>query len=72
VSFLAGGRNYLHKVTSVEVDALFVAPALRVVLPAGTALDFITPKLEGFPDETAWSLEYFRFVGHQFTLTENA
>jgi hypothetical protein len=49
-----------------------VAPLLRADMPAGTALNFAEPVLEGFADDTQWSTEFFRFIGHAFTLTESA
>jgi hypothetical protein len=71
-SFVSGGRNYLHLVTGVpNANRLTISPALRVPLNA-TALDFIAPKLEGFCEDTEWSLEWFKYVGHAFTLTESA
>lgn len=73
-SFVSGGRHYLHLVTSTDGAAKLarVSPLLRVAMPIGTALEFIAPVLEGFVEETQWSLEFFKFVGHRFTLTENA
>ena len=70
-SFAHGGRNYLHLVTAVTGTAMKVAPLLRAPLSA-TPLEFIAPLLEGFCDDTTWSVEYFRFVGHRFTITESA
>jgi len=73
-SFQAGGRAYLHFVTAVDGAAhtLKVSPLLRKPMAAGTVLEFQAPVLEGFVDDTAWSLEFFRFVGHRFTITESA
>jgi hypothetical protein len=73
-SFMVGGRNYLHLVLAVNAttNVLTVSPLLRVS-PSATLLDFANPKLEGFcSTDIAWSLEWFRFVGHKFTITENA
>jgi hypothetical protein len=73
LSFRVGGRHYLHQVTElIATGRMRVAPLLRVAIPAVTPLDFLTPKLEGFPDDTSWSVEFFRFIGHTFTLTESA
>ena len=72
-SFLYGGRHYLHLVTDLDAanTVVRIAPLLRVNIPA-TPLEFAGPILEGFVDDTSWSLEYFRFVGHKFQITENA
>lgn len=70
-SIQAGGRHYLHFVTAVGGSTLTVAPLLRVTFSL-IKLEFAAPVLEGFADDTAWSLEYFRFVGHKFTITESA
>ena len=72
-SFVAGGRNYLHLITAVDQAGKVarVAPLLRKPMN-GHHMEFVAPKLEGFVDDTTWSLEYFRFVGHKFTLTESA
>jgi len=71
-SFQAGGRFYLHQVTNiVSATEVGIAPLLRVGIN-GLALDFATPKVEGFVEETAWSVEFLRFVGQSFSLTENA
>lgn len=71
-SFQAGGRNYLHSITVIGDGLVMVAPLLRVNMPAGTPLEFVAPKLEGFCDDTSWEVEFFRFVGHEFTITESA
>jgi hypothetical protein len=73
-SFRANGRHYLHLVTSVDLPShtAQVGPLLRTAMPAGTPLEFLAPVLEGYAADTAWSLEYFRFVGHKFTITESA
>jgi len=71
-SFVAGGRNYLHLVTGTPAaGSLSISPALRAPM-AASAMDFVAPKLEGFVEETEWSLEWFKFVGHGFTLIESA
>jgi hypothetical protein len=72
-SFLANGRHYLHLITGADAatKTATVSPLLRAPM-ANTPMDFIHPILEGFADDTSWSLEYFRFVGHKFTLTESA
>jgi hypothetical protein len=71
-SFAAGGRNYLHLITSVlPGNQLGISPQLRAPM-AATPMEFAAPKLEGFCDETQWSLEWFRFVGHSFTISESA
>lgn len=72
-SFQAGGRHYLHLVTSVDAAGrkATVAPLLRKAL-SNTPMEFAKPVLEGFVDDTVWSVEFFRFVGHKFTITESA
>jgi len=72
-SFNDSNRNYLHLITTVDVAAKTarIAPLLRVAMP-GSLMEFTTPFLEGFVDDTSWSLEYFRFVGHRFNVTESA
>jgi hypothetical protein len=73
LSFAFGGRNYLHLVIGQPAAGqIAVSPLLRVTIPNTTPLELAAPQLEGFADDTAWSLEYVRFVGHKFTLTENA
>jgi hypothetical protein len=71
-SVAVGGRNYLHTVTDLPAAGqMRVAPLLRVAI-AATPLEFVAPVLEGFVGETEWSTEFFRFVGHAFTITESA
>ena len=78
-SFVAGGRNYLH-MTTLQVTAngagqvqLHVAPLLRVSPPAGAALNFSAPIVEGLLTGTLeWSLERLRWTSTAFTLSENA
>ena len=72
-SFSAHGRHYLHQITGADGGSktASVAPLLRAPM-ANSAMEFRAPVLEGFTDDTAWSLEYFRFVGHKFTITESA
>ena len=73
LSFTFGGRNYLHFVIGhPSAGHIAVSPLLRVTIPAATHLELAKPVLEGFTDDTSWSLDYFRFVGHAFTITENA
>lgn len=73
LSFAFGGRNYLHFVVSSPTGShITVAPLLRVTLPNNSPIEVAKPILEGFVDDTAWSLEWFRFVGHKFTITESA
>lgn len=67
-SFESGGVSYLHMVTGVDGAELSVAPRLRAAL-AG-ALEFEAPQVEGFLEETSWSVELLRFVGQTFTITE--
>jgi hypothetical protein len=62
----------LHTVTDLPAAGqMRVAPLLRVAI-AATPLEFVAPVLEGFVGETEWSTEFFRFVGHAFTITESA
>jgi hypothetical protein len=78
-SFQAGGRHYLH-MTTLQVTAngagqvqLHVAPLLRVSPPAGAALNFSAPVVEGLLTGTLeWSLERLRWTSTAFTLSENA
>jgi hypothetical protein len=78
-SFVAGGRSYLH-MTTLQVTAngagqvqLHVAPLLRVSPPAGAALNFSAPIVEGLLTGTLeWSLERLRWTSTAFTLSENA
>ena len=72
-SFVNGGRNFLHLITDVDVPGRVarVSPLLRKPM-ASTPMEFLAPLLEGFCDDTSWSLEYFRFVGLKFTITESA
>lgn len=78
-SFQAGGRHYLH-MTTLQVTAngagqvqLHVAPLLRVSPPAGAALNFSAPIVEGLLTGTLeWSLERLRWTSTAFTLSENA
>jgi hypothetical protein len=73
LSILVGGRNYLHFVTAlVGATQASVGPLLRATFPDGTAIQCDTPLLEGFVADTSWSVEFFRFVGHTFTITESA
>lgn len=69
-SFAAGGRTYLHLVTSVLGGTLGVAPLLRAS-PVGQALNFASPTVEGLVDEVAWSMSGMRFVGQRFTIAED-
>lgn len=73
LSFYVNGRSYLHFVTGQpSPQQVQVGPLLRADLPNGTALQIATPLLEGFINDTSWDLEFFRFVGHKFTITESA
>jgi hypothetical protein len=72
ISFVANGRHYLHLMTSVQGSTCTVSPILRASISA-LKLEVVAPVLEGFPDDlTQWDVEWFRFIGHSFTLTENA
>jgi hypothetical protein len=71
-SFQAGGRHYLHQVTTVSGNTVTVTPLLRVAMSA-SPMEFIAPILEGFADNPPeWGVEFFRFVEQSFTITENA
>jgi hypothetical protein len=71
-SVSVGGRHYLHLVTALlATGKIAISPLLRVNLSAAP-MDFHTPTLEGFCGDTSWSLEWLRFVGLKFTITENA
>jgi hypothetical protein len=71
-SFQSGGRHYLHLVTGVQANVASVSPLLRVAM-SSTPMEFVAPVLEGFTDAAPeWDVEYFRFIGFSFTLTENA
>lgn len=69
-SFAAGGRTYLHMVTSVAGNLLGVAPLLRAS-PVGQVLNFAAPVVEGFVDGASWSIERLRFVSQSFSLSED-
>jgi hypothetical protein len=66
----ADGHSYLHMVTAVAGANLHVAPLLRAN-PAGLALEFVAPVVDGFVDETAWTLQRLRFVGQSFSFVED-
>lgn len=68
-SFSVGGRSYLHMVTSVAGSVVGVAPLLRAS-PAGQALNFAAPVIEGDADGAAWSVQLGRFTSQRFTITE--
>jgi hypothetical protein len=71
-SFVANGRHYLHLVTKVASNVITVSPLLRTAMNAAP-MEFVAPILEGFPDDPpSWDVEFFRFVGHSFTITESA
>lgn len=70
-SFVAEGRTYLHQVTGVGAGVIDIAPLTRVPV-SGAALNFANPTIEGFVSETGWSVEFLRFVGQAFAVTENA
>ncbi|HEY1878432.1 MAG TPA: hypothetical protein VGG68_00720 [Caulobacteraceae bacterium] len=73
LSVSVGGRSYLHFATAqTGTHGLQVGPLLRVTFPSGTAIEVETPLLEGYLDDPAWSVEFFRFVGNKFTITESA
>jgi hypothetical protein len=73
LSIFVGGRSYLHFVTGLAAAAqVTVGPLLRATFPADTPVECATPLLEGFVNDTSWSVEFFRFVGHTFTITESA
>lgn len=70
-SFVVAGHSYLHLVTSVSGSNLGVSPLLRVN-PAGVALEFNSPAVDGFaPDGANWTLEMLRFVGVSFAVNED-
>ena len=72
-SFSDGGRHYLHQIVGVDpaLHTAKIAPPLRKAMST-SPMEFAHPVLEGFVDGTTWSLDYFRFVGHKFTITESA
>ena len=72
-SFAANGRNYLHLITGVVgPTTLAISPQLRAPM-AATHMEFRGPQAGRFCDDTAWSVEWFKFVcRHKFTITESA
>jgi len=78
-SFQSGGRHYLHMTTDDATAngggaaSLSISPMLRVSPADNLALDFLTPKMEGFLEGTtvAWDLRRLKRYGTSFTLVEN-
>lgn len=78
-SFSAGGRYYLHTVTTQATAngsgqvTLNISPMLRVSPADNAALDFVTPKIEGFMDvgDVEWNEDTPFHVGCQFTVVED-
>lgn len=68
-SFVKSGVSYLHQVTAVAGVDINVAPALRAD-PAGLALEFAAPEIEGLMNSASWSVAMARFAGQTFTVTE--
>lgn len=81
LSFITGGRRYLHVVTAAATAAgsgavtLAVYPMLRVVPNDGDAVEVATPHLEGFislqSKKLPWTIEMVRRVGLKFTVVED-
>lgn len=69
-SFVKDGHSYLHMVTGVAGANLTVSPLLRAN-PAGLALEFAAPAVDGFVDDLSWTMQRLRFVGQSFTLVED-
>lgn len=78
-SFAAGGRNYLHCVTTAGAAdgtgraTLAIGPLLRASPADGAALQTAAPLVEGFLDGTTvdWTVDTLTWAGVSFTLTEN-
>lgn len=78
-SFAAGGRYYLHTIRTAIVAsgggiaALPIGPMLRASPADNAALDFVTPKIEGFVDgdEIAWALDAANLYTLAFRIFEN-
>lgn len=68
------GRLYLHASTQANEipGSLIIAPALRVEATAGMALDFATPKIQGWVQgkDTPWTVDTARHYGVSFTIME--
>lgn len=68
------GRLYLHSTTQANQlpGSIAIAPALRIAGASGLALDFATPKIQGFVvgKETAWTVDTARHYGVAFTVME--
>lgn len=68
------GRLYLHSTTQANEipGSLIIAPALRITGTAGLALDFATPKIQGWVQgkETGYSVDVVKHYGVAFSVGE--
>lgn len=78
-SFTAGGRNNLHMIRAAVsangsgVAALPIAPMLRASPADNAALNFATPKVEGFVEgEIKWSVDTAKRYSLSFSVAEAA
>lgn len=77
-SMTVSSRNYLYQVTDDITTngsgeaTLNIAPLLRASPADNAALEFTTPKVEGFPDgmEQGWTLEAMKYASIGLTIRE--
>lgn len=81
LSFIHGGRRYLHMVTADAIVggggtvAIAIWPMLRVVLSANDVVEIAEPKIEGLVnkgEETSWQMSVQKLAAFSFTLSESA
>lgn len=78
MSFIAGGRRYLHQVAADAVAdgggavTLTIEPMLRVSPPDNAVVELVEPKIEGFVqgDGVPWTIETAALYGLSFTIRE--
>lgn len=78
VSFIHGGRRYLHLVTAARTVSgtgtvtLPIFPMLRTSLSSGDTAELAVPKVQGsISGQFGWPLDIERFVQLQFTIEED-
>lgn len=66
------GRHHLHQITSVAGNTVTFQPALKTPLSGGEAVDFKTPKLQGYVSGSSqnWTTGLAENVGLSFQIDE--
>jgi len=66
------GRHHLHQITAVAGNSVTFQPALKAPLAGGEAVDFKTPKIQGYVSGSSqnWTVGLAENVGLSFQIDE--